>query len=140
MNFRITGLDPQPFLHLYGMGESEFEAHGAVRYFGDKKPGFPDRVSLCDAEIGAPVLLVNHVHLDVAGPYRASHASAPALALMCVEHARFERLATPLPDHAELPSDHATLCGRRLGHLDCLYLSEPARGQGWGRQLMACAI
>ena len=31
-------------------------------------------MSLRDAEIGAPVLLVNHVHLDVAGPYRASHA------------------------------------------------------------------
>jgi len=74
MSFRIRGLDPTPLRYLYGMGEAELEAHGAVRYFADEKPGFPDRVSLCDAEIGAPVLLVNHIHLDVAGPYRASHA------------------------------------------------------------------
>ncbi len=74
MIFCIRGLDPQPYRHLYGMSDAELEACGAVRYHADEKPGFPDRVSLCDAEIGAPVLLVNHVHLDVAGPYRASHA------------------------------------------------------------------
>jgi hypothetical protein len=74
MNFHIRGLNPKPFIHLYGVGDAELAAHGAVRYVADENPGFPDRVSLRDAEIGAPVLLVNHVHLDVAGPYRASHA------------------------------------------------------------------
>jgi hypothetical protein len=74
MTFCIRGLDPQPYRHLYGISDAELAARRAVRYHADEKPGFPDRVSLCDAEIGAPVLLVNHVHLDVAGPYRASHA------------------------------------------------------------------
>ena len=74
MNFRIRGLDPQPFRHLYGMSDSELAGQGAMRYVANEKPGFPDRVSLRDLEIGAPVLLVNHVHLDVTGPYRASHA------------------------------------------------------------------
>jgi hypothetical protein len=74
MNFRIRGVDPQPFVHLYGRSDAELATHGAVRYVADESPGFPDRVALRDVEIGAPVLLVNHLHLDVAGPYRASHA------------------------------------------------------------------
>jgi hypothetical protein len=40
----------------------------------DKKPGFPCRVSLADAEPGEEVILVHHEHQTADTPYRASHA------------------------------------------------------------------
>ena len=74
MSFRISGLDSTAFSHLFGLSDEELARHGAVRYIADAKPGFPDRIELRDAEIGEPVLLVNHVHQPAATPYRASHA------------------------------------------------------------------
>ena len=73
MTYRIKGLDPAPYRHLFGRTEAELAAHGAVRMTVDEKPSYPCRVSLTDRDIGETVLLVNHVSHD-AGPYRASHA------------------------------------------------------------------
>jgi hypothetical protein len=39
-----------------------------------KKPGFPCRVSLSDAEVGEEVVLVHYQHQPVSSPFRASHA------------------------------------------------------------------
>ena len=74
MPFRITGLDPAPFRHLYGRPEEELAELGAQRVTSDHKPGFPDRVEMQDAEPGETLLLVNYVHQPAANPYRASHA------------------------------------------------------------------
>jgi hypothetical protein len=74
MSFRITGLDPAPFRHLYGLSDEELAARGAKRCVADQKPGFPDRVELRDAEPGESVLLINHTHQPADTPYRASHA------------------------------------------------------------------
>src|SRR5450432_4004488 len=74
MDFRIKGLSPEPFLHLYGLSEAELATHAAKRYIVDTYPGFPDRIEVRDAEEGARVLLVNHVHQPGDTPYRASHA------------------------------------------------------------------
>lgn len=74
MSYRITGIDPAPYLPLYGLSDRELEAHGVVRMTVTAKPGFPCRVSLVDREVGEAVLLLNHVSHDVDGPYRASHA------------------------------------------------------------------
>lgn len=74
MSYVITGLDPAPFRHLYGMTDAELARAGAVRMIADTKPGFPCRVTLEDAEPGATVLLVNHEHLPVDTPYRSRHA------------------------------------------------------------------
>jgi hypothetical protein len=74
MSFRITGLDPAPFLRLYGLPEAELARHGAMRVIADSKPGFPDRIELRDAEPGESVLLLNYTHLPVETPYRSSHA------------------------------------------------------------------
>jgi hypothetical protein len=74
MSFRITGLDPAPFRHLYGLSDEELAARGASRCVADHKPGFPDRVELRDAEPGESVLLINHTHQPADTPYRASHA------------------------------------------------------------------
>jgi hypothetical protein len=74
MSFRITGLDPAPFRHLFGLSDEELAARGAKRCVADQKPGFPDRVELRDAEPGESVLLINHTHQPADTPYRASHA------------------------------------------------------------------
>ena len=74
MTYRITGLDPAPYRHLFGLSDEELATHGVVRMTVSQKPSFPCRVSLTDREIGESVLLVNHLSHDVANPYRASHA------------------------------------------------------------------
>lgn len=74
MNFRIRGLDPAPFRHLYGLPEAALAAAGIERHVADRSPGFPDRVELRDAVPGETLLLLNYVHQPAANPYRASHA------------------------------------------------------------------
>jgi hypothetical protein len=74
MTYRINGIDPAPYRHLYGLSEEELAERGVVRMTVTEKPSFPCRVSLTDRDIGERVLLLNHVSHDVANPYRASHA------------------------------------------------------------------
>ena len=74
MSFRITGLSPTPFRHLYGLPDDELTHLGARRYVADKSPGFPDRIAMRDVEIGERVLLINHVCQPAETPYRATHA------------------------------------------------------------------
>lgn len=74
MTYRIAGLDPNPFTHLFGLSDEEIAGRGAVRMVADARPGFPCRVTLDDVEPGETVLLVNHVSHDGNNPYRASHA------------------------------------------------------------------
>jgi hypothetical protein len=74
MAFRITGLDPTPFQPLFGLADEALARRGIVRVTSDSVPGFPDRIELRDAAPGETLLLLNHVHHDVANPYRASHA------------------------------------------------------------------
>lgn len=74
MNFRITGLAPDPFRHLFGMPDEALAALEIKRYRVDSQPGFPDRIEMKDADIGQSVLLLNHVSQPAHSPYRASHA------------------------------------------------------------------
>ena len=74
MTYRIRGLSPEPFRHLFGLSDAQLSARGARRYVANSKPGFPDRIELRDAEPGETLLLVNHVHQPADTPYRASHA------------------------------------------------------------------
>lgn len=74
MTFRVSGLDPAPFRHLYGLSDDALAAYGARRCVADVKPGFPDRVELRDAEPGETLLLLNFEHQPADTPYRASHA------------------------------------------------------------------
>lgn len=74
MTYRVLGLDPTPFRHLYQLSDEALAAHCARRYLVDRTPGFPDRIELRDLEPGETALLVNHVHQPGASPYRASHA------------------------------------------------------------------
>jgi hypothetical protein len=74
MSFRILGLSPDPFRHLFHRPEAELAAFGALRCTADVRPGYPDRVELRDAEPGETLLLVNWTHQPAPTPYRASHA------------------------------------------------------------------
>jgi hypothetical protein len=74
MTYRIAGLEPFNYSHLFGLGEAELAARGAIRMTADAKPGFPCRITLDDAEPGETLLLVNHCSHGVDNPYRATHA------------------------------------------------------------------
>lgn len=70
--FQIIALPIEKFDSLLSLSDEALQAHGAKRLLADKKPGYPCRVSLIDAEPGETVLLVPFTHHDVTSPYRAS--------------------------------------------------------------------
>lgn len=74
MHFRISGIDPAPFQHLFALSDGELAAQSAKRYIADSKPGFPCRISLEDAELGETVILAPYVHQKARTAY---HASGP---------------------------------------------------------------
>jgi hypothetical protein len=74
MTYRIAGLDPAQFAPLWTMESVELARRGAERVTADADSGFPCRVTLEDAQAGEQLMLVHHVHHDVAGPYRSAFA------------------------------------------------------------------
>lgn len=74
MSYVVTGLSAEPFRHLFGQSKAALAEAGVIRMTADKKPGFPCRVSLKDAEPGETLLLLNHEYLDAETPYRGRHA------------------------------------------------------------------
>lgn len=70
--FRIVPADGSRINHLFRLNEAELASLGAVRMIVDKKPGYPCRLSLQDADIGEEVLLFPYEHHAAASPYRAS--------------------------------------------------------------------
>lgn len=74
MSYRITGLARGRFAHLFAQSDAELAAQGIVRVTADRKPGFPCRVTLEDAEPGETLLLLNHADHDVATPFRNAYA------------------------------------------------------------------
>lgn len=81
MTYRIAGLDPAQFAPLWTMEGEELARAGARRMVADADRGFPCRVTLADVRKGEPLLLLHHVHHEVAGPYRS------AFAIFVSEHA-----------------------------------------------------
>lgn len=73
MTYRISGLDPAPFLPLFTLDDAELARRSIVRMTVTDRPGFPCRVSLDDADVGKSVLLLNHATV-ISGPYAATHA------------------------------------------------------------------
>jgi hypothetical protein len=74
MDFRISPLPLAQFAPLFSMTDEELAARNIVRRIADRKPGFPCRVSLQDAEPGERVLLLNYEHQPASSPYRSCHA------------------------------------------------------------------
>lgn len=74
MTYRIEGLDPEPFEHMFGLPDAELCRHNAQRVVADSKSAFPCRVTLEHARPGESLLLVNYVSQNAATPYRTTHA------------------------------------------------------------------
>ena len=74
MAFRITGLSPEPFRHLYGLSEVALAEKGVVRRIVGTDSGFPDRIEMREGRPGEVFLLLNHVCQPADSPYRATHA------------------------------------------------------------------
>jgi len=74
MSFRIRGLDPAPFAHLFGLPDADLAALGVTRCIADARPGYPDRIEVRDVEPGETVLLLNYEHQPAKTAYRSSHA------------------------------------------------------------------
>lgn len=74
MSFRVVGIDPGQFRHLYGLSDANLATAGAKRYVVDTKPGFPDRVEVRDLEVGERAILLNYEHQPANTPYRSRHA------------------------------------------------------------------
>jgi len=70
--YRVSPLPREAFEPLFVLDDAALAARGIRRVVAGSKPGFPCRVSLVDAEPGETLLLLHHLHHDVAGPYRAS--------------------------------------------------------------------
>ena len=74
MDFKISGIDPEPYRHLYGLSDAELKKHGALRYTVNTTPGFPDRIEMRDGAVGETMLLINYESQPAKTPYRATHA------------------------------------------------------------------
>lgn len=74
MAYRITGLSPEPFRHLFGLSDAALAEHGAQRWIADATSRLPDRVEMRDAAPGETLILVNHEHQPAPTPYRSAHA------------------------------------------------------------------
>lgn len=81
MTYRIAGLSPEPFRHLFGLPTAELATHRAQRLVAGPDSAMPDRIELRDARAGETVILVNYEHHAVNTPFRASHA------IFVLEHA-----------------------------------------------------
>lgn len=74
MSFQFLSLSDTRFSLFFGKDSQSLAKLGVMTRVVDKKPGFPCRVSLQDAEIGERVLLLNFEHLPARSPFRSSHA------------------------------------------------------------------
>jgi hypothetical protein len=74
MAFRVVGLPSSLFESLYGLSEKELAERGVEVHIASESPGFPCRVSLRDAPVGARMLLLNFEHQPANTPYRSQHA------------------------------------------------------------------
>ena len=72
MDFQISALPRARFDAVLGLDDEALARLGARRYVADKKPGFPCRVSLQDAEHGERVILLPFQHQHCGSPYQAS--------------------------------------------------------------------
>ena len=71
-SFQLAGLPPAPFAPLFALTDLELSRIDARRVVADRKPGFPCRVSLVDADIGEELLLLPFEHQPASSPYRSS--------------------------------------------------------------------
>lgn len=72
MDFRVTGISPEPFRDLFDLTDEALHQRGVRRVFADDD-GFPCRVSVAHAAVGEELLLTNFEHQPSPhSPYRAN--------------------------------------------------------------------
>lgn len=71
IKFKISAIENK-YNHLFNLTEEELIAKGAVIMIVDKKPGFPCRITLKDAEIGEEIVLFPFQHHKTNSPYQSS--------------------------------------------------------------------
>lgn len=72
MSFQFHALSPEPFAPLFALDDDALHARGMRRVRATAPVGFPCRVSLADAAPGDTLVLLHHLHHDVATPFRAA--------------------------------------------------------------------
>jgi hypothetical protein len=70
--FQISALAREQFDALFLMDDAALARLGGRRVIADRKPGFPCRVSLADAESGERVVLLPYQHQPAPSPFAAS--------------------------------------------------------------------
>ena len=70
--FRVIALSPEPFEPLFELPDEGLAARGARRLAAEEN--WPCRVTLDEAVLGEPILLVNYEHQPGETPYRSRHA------------------------------------------------------------------
>jgi len=73
VTYIVRGLSPEPFRHLFGLGDAELAARRARRVTA-AGPGYPCRVSLEEAREGERLILLNYASHDVETPFRTTDA------------------------------------------------------------------
>lgn len=74
MTYRIRGLDPAMFAHLFAATPTALQNSLARREIAGATGYYPCRVSLQDAAPGEALLLTHYTNHDVASPYRNAFA------------------------------------------------------------------
>ena len=69
--FRVSGISADVIDEIRHLPDDELKKHHVVRRIADRRPGFPCRVTLEDAQIGESVLLLDFEHLPGTSPYRS---------------------------------------------------------------------
>lgn len=72
MSYQLRGLEPGQFEPLFALDEAALAERGMRWMRADAPVGFPRRISLEDAPVGEPVLLLPYTHQDSRSPFRAS--------------------------------------------------------------------
>lgn len=72
MDFRITGLSPEPFQPLFALDDATLAGLAAHRTIADDATGFACRVSLAHAAPGEELMLLSFEHQGAHSPYRAT--------------------------------------------------------------------
>lgn len=72
VEFQVKSLVASEFSQFFKMSAMELQELGASVMTVDRKPGYPCRVSLEDAELGEKVLLLNYHHHKASSAYDAS--------------------------------------------------------------------
>ncbi len=93
VDFQVSSLRASEFSDLFIMTAEQLQSHGISVKNVEKKPGYPCRISLKDAEIGEKVLLLSYAHHQVNGGYRAS---GPIFIRMGAVDRQYEKNSLPL--------------------------------------------